>query len=53
MNKLRTMLCAACTLMLVNINSSVLADSGNMAGPYIGIQGSTVGVGVQGTQKGG
>jgi len=53
MNKLRTMLCAACTLMLANINSYALADSGNLAGPYIALQASSVGMGAMATQQGG
>ena len=37
MNKLKTMLCAVFTLMLVNITTAQ-SDSSNFAGPYIGIQ---------------
>ena len=38
MNKLKTMLCAVFTLLLVNTTAS--ADSSNFAGPYVGITGS-------------
>jgi len=51
MNKLRTLL-ASCALILA-LNTPVMSDSSNFAGPYIGLQGSTVGVGVQGGKNGG
>jgi hypothetical protein len=51
MNKLKTLL-ISCALILA-INTPVMSDSSNFAGPYIGIQGSTVGVGVQGGKNGG
>jgi len=37
MNKLKTMLCAVFTLMLVNL-STAYSDSSNFAGPYVGFQ---------------
>jgi hypothetical protein len=37
MNKLKTMLCAIFTLMLVNVGTAQ-ADSSNFAGPYVGFQ---------------
>ena len=37
MNKLKTLLCAVFTLMLVNV-STAQSDSGNFAGPYVGLQ---------------
>ena len=37
MNKLKTMLCAIFTLMLVNV-STAYSDSSNFAGPYVGFQ---------------
>ena len=37
MNKLKTMVCAIFTLMLVN-TSTAYSDSGNFAGPYVGFQ---------------
>ena len=37
MNKLKAMLCAVFTLMLVNITTAQ-SDSSNFAGPYVGIQ---------------
>jgi hypothetical protein len=48
MRKLKTLL-ASCALILA-LNTPVMSDSSNFAGPYIGLQGSTVGVGVQGSQ---
>jgi len=51
MNKLKTLL-ISCALILA-INTPVMSDSSNFAGPYIGLQGSTVGVGVQGGKSGG
>ena len=44
MNKLKTMLFAVCSLVLVTIGTSVKADSSNFAGPYIGITASGYGV---------
>jgi len=38
MNKLKRMLCAVFTLMLVNISTTAQSDSGNFAGPYVGLQ---------------
>jgi len=51
MKTIKTLI-VACTLVLTSLGTSVSADSSNFAGPYIGIQGSTVGVGVQGTRSG-
>jgi hypothetical protein len=51
MNKLKTLL-ASCALILA-LNTPVMSDSSHFAGPYIGIQGSTVGVGVDGSRNGG
>jgi len=45
MNKLKTMLCAVLTLMLVNANTTARADSSNFAGPYVGV--SVSGYGMQ------
>jgi hypothetical protein len=45
MNKLKTMLCAVFTLMLVNISTTAQSDSSNFAGPYIGL--SISGYGMQ------
>jgi len=52
MKKINTLI-AACALMLMTSISSVMADSSNFAGPYIGLQGSSVGVGIDGKQLGG
>jgi len=38
MTKIKTMLCAVFTLMLVNLSTSALSDSSNFAGPYVGFQ---------------
>jgi len=38
MTKIKTMLCAVFTLMLVNMSTSALSDSSNFAGPYVGFQ---------------
>ena len=46
MNKLKTMLCAVFTLILVN--TSVQADSSNFAGPYIALSGSGYGLQMDG-----
>jgi hypothetical protein len=48
MNNLKTLL-ASCALILA-LNTPAMSDSSNFAGPYIGVQGSAVGVGVQGNQ---
>ena len=49
MNKLKTMLCAVFTLMLVNISTIAQSDSGNFAGPYIGISASGYGMQLAGS----
>ena len=50
MNKLKTMLCAACALFLV-MGVSARADSSNFAGPYIGIQALGLGAEFDGTGR--
>ena len=50
MNKLKTMLCAVFTLMLVNITTAQ-ADSSNFAGPYIGITASGYGIQMDGSSR--
>jgi len=45
MNKIQTMLCAVFSLLLVN---TAQADSGNFAGPYIGLNASAYGVSATG-----
>ena len=47
MNKLKTMLCAVFTLMLVNITAAQ-ADSSNFAGPYVGVTASGYGIQMDG-----
>jgi len=49
MNKLKTILFAVCSLVLVTIGTSVKADSANFAGPYIGLTASAYGVEADGT----
>ena len=44
MNKLKTIIFAVCSLVLVTIGTSVKADSSNFAGPYIGFTASGYGV---------
>ena len=44
MNKLKTILFAACSLVLVTVGTSVKADSRNFAGPYIGLTASGYGI---------
>ena len=44
MNKLKTILFAACSLVLVTVGTSVKADSSNFAGPYIGLTASGYGI---------
>jgi len=51
MNKLKTTLFAACSLVLVSVGSSVKADSGNFAGPYIGLTASGYGVEAESTSN--
>lgn len=50
MNKLKTMLCAVFTLLLVNITSAQ-ADSGNFAGPYVGVTASGYGMQLSGSSE--
>lgn len=38
MNKLNKMLCAALTLVLLNVGNIANSDSSNFAGPYVGLQ---------------
>jgi len=52
MNKIKTMLCAASTLLLISVGTSGLADSGNFAGPYIALSGLAVGAAADGTGTG-
>jgi len=51
MNKLKTMLCAVFTLMLVNVSTIALSDSSNFAGPYVGISASGYGIQLSGTSN--
>ena len=48
MNKVKTIICAVFTLMLVNISTTIQADSSNFAGPYIGITASGYGMQLDG-----
>tara|TARA_B100001013_G_C24538255_1_gene413552 strand:- start:8 stop:694 length:687 start_codon:yes stop_codon:yes gene_type:complete len=49
MNKLKTILFAVCSLVLVTTGMSVKADSGNFAGPYVGVTASGYGIEAAGT----
>jgi len=49
MNKVKTMLCAVFTLMLVNVSTVALADSSNFAGPYVGLSASGYGMQLSGS----
>ena len=51
MNKLKTILFAACSLVLVTIGTAVKADSSNFAGPYIGLTASGYGIALSGTSS--
>ena len=51
MNKLKTMLCAVFTLMLVNITTTAQADSSNFAGPYFGVTASGYGMQLAGSAR--
>jgi hypothetical protein len=51
MNKLKTLLCAVFTLMLVNISTTVHSDSSNFAGPYVGITGAGYGMQLSGASS--
>ena len=52
MKKIITLVCAACTLVLANVGSSI-ADSSNFAGPYIGISGLSAGIEAKGDARDG
>ena len=49
MRKIKTMICAACTLVLVNTGTVLLADSSNFAGPYVAVNASGYGMQLSGT----
>jgi len=53
MNKLKKTLIAACSLVLVSVGGTAIADSSNFAGPYVGLTASGVGVAVSGTSNSG
>jgi hypothetical protein len=51
MEKLKQMLCAACTLVLITVGNNVAnADSGNFAGPYVGVSASGYGMATDGSE---
>jgi len=50
MNKFNKIICAACTLVLVN-TGVLLADASNFAGPYVGITASGYGMQLSGTSR--
>jgi len=51
MNKLITILSAACMLVIVMTGTNLRADSSNFAGPYVGISGLAAGAGVDGKSR--
>jgi hypothetical protein len=51
MNKLKTLLSAVFTLLLVNIGTGAQADSSNFAGPYVGLTVSGYGLQMDGTSS--
>ena len=50
MNKLKTIMCAVFTLLLVNIGGAQ-ADSSNFAGPYVGVSASGYGLQMDGSSR--
>jgi hypothetical protein len=50
MNKLKTVVCAIFTLLLVNITTAQ-ADSSNFAGPYVGVTASGYGLQLDGSSE--
>ena len=50
MNKLYKIICAACTLVLIN-TGTLLADASNFAGPYIGVSASGYGMQLSGSSS--
>ena len=53
MNNIKTILCAAWTLVLVSTGTVLMADSSNFAGPYIGISGLSAGIEAKGDSRDG
>ena len=51
MNKLKTILSAVFTLMLVNMSTTAISDSSNFAGPYVGISGAGYGMQLAGDAR--
>jgi len=51
MNKLKTILIAACSLVLVSVGGIANADSSNFAGPYVGLTGSGYGIELGGESR--
>ena len=49
MNKVKTIICAVFTLMLVNMTTTARSDSSNFAGPYFGVTASGYGMQIAGT----
>jgi len=49
MNKFKTTIIAACSLVLVTVGTSVKADSANFAGPYLGLTASGYGIQLSGS----
>ena len=51
MNKVKTIICAVFTLMLVNMTTTARADSSNFAGPYFGVTASGYGMQLAGVGR--
>ena len=51
MNNLKKTLIAACSLVLVSVGGTAIADSSNFAGPYIGLTASGVGIAISGVSN--
>ena len=51
MNKVKTIICAVFTLMLVNMTTTARSDSSNFAGPYFGVTASGWGMQLAGTAR--
>jgi len=51
MNKFKTTIVAVCSLILVSVGGTAIADSSNFAGPYLGLTASGYGIAISGTSN--
>lgn len=51
MNKLKKTIVAVCSLILVSVGGTAIADSSNFAGPYLGLTASGYGIAISGTSN--